>query len=220
MKLLLINTCGSEGIVGLAQSGAVVAEQRLPGRGASESLVPAIRTLFERFGWTLAELAGIGVVAGPGSFTGVRVGLSVAKGLCEAGAVGMVALSRLSLLAEAVAAEHLPRVALLDAGRREYFGGLYGPGREPVEELMTEEEARAHVHASSQSVTCEARVVDSLGRVVQLVQEPGARQMLATLQQRIAAGAWSDVALTDAHYLRRTDAELLVKARERRDASR
>ena len=62
-------------------------------------------------------------------------------------------------------------------------------------------------------MTCEARVMESLGEGVRLVREPGAEEMRRMVTRRIGAGEWSDVALTDAHYLRRTDAELLVKAR-------
>ena len=208
MKLLLINTCGAEGVVGLAESGSVLVEEWLPGRGSSESLVPAIRALFQRFGWRIGELAGVGVATGPGSFTGVRVGLSVAKGMCEAGGVGMVAMSRLALVADGA------RVALLDAGRGEYYGGIYEAGRAAVESLMTEE-ACGLIEAQVPAVTCEARVVEALGERVRLVREPGAKEILRMMSRRIGAGEWSDVALTDAHYLRRTDAELLAKARLR-----
>ncbi len=211
MRLLLINTCGAEGVVGLTEAGSVVAEEWLPGRGSSELLVPAIRGLLGGAEWKVGELAGVGVVTGPGSFTGVRVGLSVAKGLCEAGGVGMVAMSRLALVADG--AEGSGRVALLDAGRGEYYGGFYGAGLDPVESLVTEAEARDRIEPPGAVVTCEARVVEALGERVRLVREPGVEEMLRMASRRIGAGEWSDVALTDAHYLRRTDAELLAKAR-------
>ena len=78
----------------------------------------------------------IGVVVGPGSFTGVRVGLSAVKGLCDAGGVGMVAMSRLELVARAVpAVDGLIAVALLDAGRGEFYGRwLYRGGGQAVGE--------------------------------------------------------------------------------------
>ena len=215
MKLLLINTCGAEGVVGLAEAGSVLAEEWLPGRGASESLVPAIRALFHLFGWRLGELAGVGVVTGPGSFTGVRVGLSVAKGLCEAGGVGLVAMSRLALVAEA--AGIATGLALLDAGRGEYYGRVYEARRDAAEALMTATEARRWIDTQAAVVTCEARVVEALGKGVRLVREPGAEEMTRRTLRRVEAGEWSDVALTDAHYLRRTDAELLAKARAARD---
>src|ERR1700710_519296 len=104
MRVLLIHTAGSEGSVALADTGlaeAVVESGGLPGRSSSERLVPAVRRLMEGSGFRLQELAAVVVVHGPGSFTGVRVGLSAAKGLSEAGGVPLIAVSRLALLAAA-----------------------------------------------------------------------------------------------------------------------
>lgn len=204
--MLLINTCGGEGVVALAEEGRVVAEERLPGRGSSESLMPAVRRLFEGAGWRVGELTAVGVVVGPGSFTGVRVGLSAAKGLCEAGAVGMVAMSRLAL----VAGED--GVALLDAGRGEYYCGVYRGGAKVLEELVKGEDVGALLEQGA-GATCEERVAAALGEPVRLMPEPGAEEMLAMVLRRIKAGEWSDVATADANYLRRTDAELLVGGR-------
>ncbi len=81
MRLLLIHTAGNEGSVALAEAGKVVAAEVLPGRSSSERLVPAVRRLMELQGWSLRDLKAVVVVHGPGSFTGVRVGLSAAKGL-------------------------------------------------------------------------------------------------------------------------------------------
>ena len=61
--------------------------------------MPAVRRLMEASGFRLNELAAVVVVHGPGSFTGVRVGVSAAKGLSEAGGVPLIAVSRLALLA-------------------------------------------------------------------------------------------------------------------------
>src|SRR3981081_4817959 len=102
MRILLIQTAGGGGSVALAATEAgqaIVATEVLPGRTSSERLVPAVRRLMEGVGWRLSELAAVVVMHGPGSFTGVRVGLSAAKGLSEAGGVPLIAVSRLALLA-------------------------------------------------------------------------------------------------------------------------
>jgi len=217
-RVMLINTCGVEGVVALAEGASVVAEERLPGRGSSEHLMPAVRGLMEGQGWRVRELGAVGVVIGPGSFTGVRVGLSAAKGLCEAGGVKMVAMSRLELVARSYASEsHVSEsrhgapsvVAVLDAGRGEYFCGVYRDG-ECVSEEMLGLEAVREILLRGRGVTCEARVAQSLGIGVELVAEPGAEAMLALARRRIEASAWNDVAAVDANYLRRTDAELLM----------
>lgn len=211
MRLLLINTCGAEGVVALAEDAAVLSVELLPGRSASENLLPAVRRLMEALDWRVRDLAAIAVVVGPGSFTGVRVGLSAAKGLCEAGGVGMIAMSRLALVAAASEADG-EALAVLDAGRGEYFCGVYIDGEQVSEQLLRLEEVTA-LRADRRVVTCEARVADSLAGGVDLVAEPGPATMLAMSLSRIQAGQWSDVASVDANYLRRTDAEILVHGR-------
>ena len=101
MRLLLIDTCGTVGSVALATEGGVVARAEMAGRSASERLVAVVREMLAAAGWSLRELTAIVVVSGPGSFTGVRVGLSAAKGFSEAAGVPVVAISRLGVLAAA-----------------------------------------------------------------------------------------------------------------------
>lgn len=210
MRLLLINTCGAEGVVALAEDASVVAVELLPGRSSSEQLMPAVRRLMEAHGWQVRELAAIAVVIGPGSFTGVRVGLSAAKGLCEAGGVGMIAMSRLALVA--ASGRGGEKAALLDAGRGEYFCGVYSAGSRISEELLRAEEVSSRMDGRV-AVTCESQVADGLGSGVDLVSEPGPAEMLAMALTRIESEEWSDVASVDANYLRRTDAEILVHGR-------
>ena len=214
MRLLLIHTCGAEGVVALAEDASVVGVELLPGRSSSEKLLPAVRRLMEERGWLVRDLAAIAVVIGPGSFTGVRVGLSAAKGLCEAGAVGMVAMSRLALVAAGIDAEG-EALVVLDAGRGEFFCGVYRDGERVSEQLLRVEEVKA-LCLDRHVATCEARVAESLARIgihAELIPEPGPAAMLAMSVKRIQLAQWSDVATVDANYLRRTDAEILVYGR-------
>src|SRR5438445_6498658 len=149
MRVLLIHTAGGEGSVALADTEAaraIVAAEVLPGRTSSERLVPAVRQLMQELGWRLGELAAVVVVAGPGSFTGVRVGLSAAKGLSEAGGVGVIAVSRLALLAASVDPAGGPVHAVLDAGRGEVYYGEY-VGRRWLREALTNGEGMLAVVA-------------------------------------------------------------------------
>lgn len=150
----------------------------------------------------------VGVVVGPGSFTGTRVGLAAAKGLSEGFAARMIAMSRLALVAAAADAAG-SMIALLDAGRGEFYCGLFPESRE---QLLRRDEVYA-LMAGRTSVTCEARVAQSLGDSILLSPEPGPEPMLRMVQDRAAREDWSDVAITDVNYLRRTDAELLAASR-------
>ena len=196
MLALVLNTCGERGIVGLADKAGVRREVTLPLKGTSEALMPAVREVLG--GLAVAELGAVGVVVGPGSFTGVRVGLAAAKGLCEAGGVGLIGLSRLGLLAGD------DGVAVLDAGRGEFYCGVYAGGAMTWERLV----GRGELDGLGGMVTCESRAAEALGERARLVAEPGAAEMFGAVEMRVRAGLWSDVGALDANYLRRTDAEV------------
>ena len=223
MRILLIHTAGSEGSVALADTGAerpIVAAEVLPGRTSSERLVPAVRRLMGGLGWKLSELAAVVVVHGPGSFTGVRVGVSAAKGFSEAGGVPLIAISRLALLAASVDGGGGPMHSVLDAGRGEFYFGEYVGGRCLREVLMTGEDVRVAA-VDGIVVACEAKVTEGLGALglgVQMVDEPSAGDALPLALARIEAGEFDDAATLDANYLRRTDAEIFAKPAAQRDA--
>ncbi len=123
MSLLVlgVDTCGPSGSVALARlEGAlasILGQKELEGRSYSATLVAAVGTLLEEHRVKLADVGAIVVVSGPGSFTGVRVGLSAVKGLAEPGQIPVVAVSRLAVLA----AKAGVMTAALDAHRHEVF---------------------------------------------------------------------------------------------------
>lgn len=119
MRILLIDTCGTTGSVALALDETCLQRATLAARSASSELLPAIEALLQNAGWRLAQLNCIAVVSGPGSFTGVRVGMSAAKGLCVALNCPIVAVSRLEVLANVSGL--LSGYAVLDAGRNEVY---------------------------------------------------------------------------------------------------
>jgi tRNA threonylcarbamoyladenosine biosynthesis protein TsaB len=212
-RLLLIDTAGTAGTIALSEDECVIATAELPGRSASERLVAEVRGLMDAKGWRLGDLAAVVVVHGPGSFTGVRVGLSAAKGLCEAGGVPMVAVSRLAVLAAKCGRGVVH--AVLDAGRGEFFYGGYEGGRCLREALLTGDEVRAAV-GSGRAVACEEKVAEGLkGLDVVLVAEPRAESALGIALERVGRGVVDDVATIDANYLRRTDFEIKAKLEAR-----
>jgi tRNA threonylcarbamoyladenosine biosynthesis protein TsaB len=242
LKILLIDTCGATGSIALADSTRPLAVATLPGRSAAERLVPAIHSLAAQAGIALHSLDAIAVVHGPGSFTGVRVGLSAAKGLCHALNLPLVAISRLAVLASLAQQpagvphssrphrdEWVHRVrALLDAGRGEFYSGLYAGGLCLRESLLTRGQFLASVdlaatnsaaslagHGREQQqtlVVCEPAVAQSIAELApQLVAEPAAVSALPLALARIRQRAFDDPATIDANYLRRTDAEIFAK---------
>jgi tRNA threonylcarbamoyladenosine biosynthesis protein TsaB len=225
LNILIIDTCGATGSIALADTTpipAVLAAASLPGRTASERLIATIKELGATTGLGLPSLAAIAVVNGPGSFTGVRVGLSAAKGLCEAVNLPLIAISRLAVLAHLAQSPLCATVhAILDAGRGEFYSGVYMDGICLGEALLTGDELLAAVAATrgqtaDRVVACEATVAQSLAILnPQLLAEPTAADALPLALLRLQGQDFDDVATIDANYLRRTDAQIFAKPRPR-----
>jgi len=216
MKILIIDTCGSTGSIALADGSAIVGSVSLPGRTASERLVATIKDLAASTGVGLQSLDAVVAVHGPGSFTGVRVGLSAAKGLCEALNLPLVAISRFAVLAHLAEPASGVRVqALFDAGRGEFYSGIYVDGTCVGEGLKTRDEVVAgvrDVEVPLVVVACEAVVAQSIAELApRLLAEPAAEDAFPLALDRIERGKFDDVATIDANYLRRTDAEIFAK---------
>jgi len=215
--LLAIDTCGPTGSVALGRLAGrdldVLGQVELEGRSCSTTLVPAVETLLKQAQVTLKEIGGIVVVNGPGSFTGVRIGLAAVKGFAEAGADGIeipvVALSRLDVLSRKAS---VPSAAL-DAHRDEVFLRLERLGTAPRELLAGAREFAAIDPAPLRVAVCDDAAAARLSvawPATQLVRvaAPLAKDALRMGEARLIAGAYADLALLDAHYLRRSDAEI------------
>jgi tRNA threonylcarbamoyladenosine biosynthesis protein TsaB len=106
----------------------VVAAEDLERGRASAEVVAAVRRLLAGVGWGIKELDAVGVVSGPGSFTGMRTGLAAAKGMCEATGVRLVGVSRLAVLAQKAGV--VEGYVALDAGRGEVYVRDVASGQE------------------------------------------------------------------------------------------
>lgn len=111
-------------------------------RDAAGWLHPAIQRLLQQSGTEISQLEAVAVSAGPGSYTGLRVGMATAKGLCYALDIPLIAVNTLRMMA-AAAAKVCTAVDLLcpmiDARRMEVFTALYKPSLEefsPTESLI------------------------------------------------------------------------------------
>ena len=99
---------------------------RLAGRPAhAAELMPAVAEVVQRSGLGWGDVGAIAVGVGPGTFTGLRIGLATARALAVAGGVGLRPVSSLAALAEGIEAKQ--RLPLIDARRGELFAALYGP---------------------------------------------------------------------------------------------
>jgi tRNA threonylcarbamoyladenosine biosynthesis protein TsaB len=217
MLLMGVDTCGPSGSIALARlsEGKLesLGQTELLGRSYSATLVAAVGDLLNRTGTNLAQLRAMVAVNGPGSFTGVRVGLSAVKGLAEPFQIPVIAVSRLEVLA------HKADVAssALDAHRHEAFLRLAVHGAETRELLAGRAELAAIGSWPDRVAVCDDSAVLLLGEawpVARLIRvaAPTASDALELAVPRILAEDFVDLALLDGHYLRRSDAEIFGEA--------
>src|SRR5438067_12268527 len=153
MLLLAADTSGKHGSIALArlpqQSTSrqnseqieVIETVPLAGGTFSAQLVPQIAALLSKHGFTKEDFGAFAVVSGPGSFTGLRVGLAAIKALAEVMRKPIAAVSLLEAVAMAGGVEG-DVIAALDAGRNEVYAGEYEVGatsKRHSERLLTRE---------------------------------------------------------------------------------
>jgi tRNA threonylcarbamoyladenosine biosynthesis protein TsaB len=215
--LLGIDTCGPTGSVALGRLAGrdleILGQTELEGRSYSATLVAAVAALLANAGVTLRDLGGIVAVNGPGSFTGVRVGLSAVKGLAEPAQIPVVAISRLEVLSRK---SGVPSCAL-DAHRGEVYLRLEELGKRPKELLAGAQELAAIDPPPLRVAACDEAAAVLLaaawpGTQLARCEAPVAADAFRLGEARLVAGGNVDLALLDGNYLRRSDAEIFGEA--------
>jgi tRNA threonylcarbamoyladenosine biosynthesis protein TsaB len=147
--LLALDTSTRVASVALFDGERVLSETTwLAGREHSTRLLLEVESSLARVGRTQVEVSGLVVAHGPGSFTGVRVALSVAKGIAAGLSIPAWGVSSLAVVAHAAGWSELPVRAVVEAGRQRYATALFSNGRcvgqprlatvEQLVELVTE----------------------------------------------------------------------------------
>jgi tRNA threonylcarbamoyladenosine biosynthesis protein TsaB len=122
-RILLIETSGRRGQVGAATGRDLIARRELdPARTHARDLAPAIKSVLEDAGWSARDLSAVFVSVGPGSYTGLRVGVMAAKALAYAVKCDFLAVETFA----AIAAGSVPSAAALDVVSDGLRGLLYG----------------------------------------------------------------------------------------------
>ena len=128
-RLLLVDTSGASCGVALCHGDRLLGEFILShGRVRSASLLSGVESLLSAACLDISSLDGFAVTTGPGSFTGLRVGLATVKGLALAAAKPVIPLSSLALLALNLPQAPLPVCPMFDARKKEVYAALYQTG--------------------------------------------------------------------------------------------
>lgn len=195
-RVLALDTTGEVGSLALVEDEQVVEEVEMESAdGFAHVLFGEIEKMLERRGLRIEEIDLFAAGSGPGSFTGVRVGLTAVKGLAEA--TGRRAAAVSNLRAVASLGRGVLRGAWIDARRGEIYGGVYNDALELMgdEVVMARERWIAMLPAGAEIVERGTRpLAGAVGRI-------------AAIDPELAR----DPAEVEANYVRRSDAELLWK---------
>jgi tRNA threonylcarbamoyladenosine biosynthesis protein TsaB len=193
-------------------------------------LLPAVAEVLRAAGLGMAEVDGYAVAAGPGSFTGVRVGLTTVKAWGEVYGKRIAAVSRLEALAVQSNGEEPHVAAFADARRGQVFGAVYRCAETGLERLgeemvippgrFVEMAAELTSGGSVSWVSTDAECVlqdaawsarESRGEKVERVSSVLAPAIGRIGMTQLAAGRHTDALALDANYVRRSDAEIFWK---------
>lgn len=247
MLLLVTDTSGKDGFVGLVRAGdganpdrvEVVEEVALAGGTFSAQLVPQISGVLEKHGFRKTDIGAFVVVSGPGSFTGLRVGLAAIKALAEILQKPIIPVSVLEVLApfsRSIGASHdapsltmLRYAVALDAARGEAFVGEYEISSEANcspkavgESLLSLDNLAALLESGVLQwiSTPDQTIFDALGRIVseskkrrvrRTARRPRSQEVSILGLRKLKAGETVPPEQLEANYIRRTDAEVFLK---------
>jgi tRNA threonylcarbamoyladenosine biosynthesis protein TsaB len=225
MLLIAIDTSGRHGSIALARAGErsgdsddveVIEIAPLVGGTFSAQLIPQISELLARNGFTKNEVGAFAVASGPGSFTGLRIGLAAVKALAEVleKPIAAVSLLEVCVLTSGVQGKIM---AVLDAGRGDVYLGEYEmpatPGQVPREHIVTRNEffaqAKGWTVVTPDSVLAES--AGAAGLAVSTLPPISAAEVARLGWRKIQSGETVTPEQLEANYIRRTDAEMLEK---------
>jgi len=221
LLILAIDTTSDSGSIALVESVNVIEEVLLDSPdGFAHVLFGEIERLLGRHGLALDQLDGFASAAGPGSFTGVRVGLTAAKGLAEATGRKVVAVSNLQALASF--GTHELRAVVIDARRGEVYAAVYDSALNLVrDELVIKYDAwlttlpwgdiQFNPEVDLEFISA-GFPITGVGDAPVM---PESRALAGAIGKiaagRLAKGLAQDPSEIDANYVRRSDAEVFWK---------
>ncbi len=229
MTILALDTTSRLGSVALLRDGALLEVRAIEApKGFAANLYPEIRGLLERNNTALTDVDCFAAASGPGSFTGIRIGLTAAKSLAEVNGKKVVGVSNLRAMAEL--GEGRFRAPVMDARRGEVYAAVFDEdGQAVADEVVTPWPAfvdlvdgrdvtflstETSLFGADGAAPLDAGENETETTSHMTLDTPLAAGVARLAKQTMTAGEALDPEELDANYVRRPDAELNWKPPE------
>ena len=210
--ILNIETATKNCSVSLSKNGQTVAIKEVSEEQFShaEKLHLFIKEVLAVEGISLENLNAVAVSKGPGSYTGLRIGVSAAKGLCYALNIPLIAIDTLAVLAEKISVDSGIIVPMIDARRMEVFTQMFRGDYAPLsvaEALIVDETAFADISENIHligdgALKCKTVLTDVKFIFHEQVVYPSANEMSRLSYKKYVENTFEDVAYFEPYYLK------------------
>jgi len=222
-KILLLETSTSKCSAALSDGERIISHRETEDpRAHASRLCPFVDGILKEAGLAISDLDAVAVSGGPGSYTGLRVGVSTAKGLCFGGEKPLISVGTLDVLAwQAIEAHTLPSGAIIipmvDARRMEVYTQTFSTAGEPLSECeakVLDADSFSDLFASGNILVFIGDGVEKYRRFLEehspekvsvcifMEQCPDARAMAVPASRKAASGLFEDSAYYEPFYLK------------------
>ncbi|RBN51020.1 tRNA (adenosine(37)-N6)-threonylcarbamoyltransferase complex dimerization subunit type 1 TsaB [Flavobacterium psychrolimnae] len=210
--ILNIETATKNCSVALAKDGKTILCKEIAEEGYShaERLHVFIEAIIEEAGIALQDLSAIAVSQGPGSYTGLRIGVSAAKGLCYALDIPLIAVDTLQALAAQVTISSGLIIPMIDARRMEVYSAIFSPSLEKKREVLAqiidensfEDRQETLYFIGDCAEKCKSILTKENHVFLEEIVYPSAKEMSALSFEKFKISDTVDVAYFEPYYLK------------------
>ena len=210
--LLNIETSTKNCSVSVAKDGETIALREIATEGYShaEKLHVFIEEVLAEAKITYKELSGVAIGSGPGSYTGLRIGVSAAKGLCYALEIPLIAIESLTILASKVGISDGVIIPMLDARRMEVYCSVFDQDQNIIQKTSAKildensfEEVQGPIYIVGDcQEKCQSVLIDDRFNFLPDFQYPSAQEMATLSYSKFKAEQFEDVSYFEPFYLK------------------
>ncbi len=211
-RILCLETATTNCSVGIAEDGKLISlkEDNSKNYSHAEKLHVFINEILEENDLNAEELDAVAVSKGPGSYTGLRIGVSAAKGLCFSLNIPLISIPTLQLLAKKLEGESDLVIPMLDARRMEVYSAVFDSAgnqlRETKAEVLEENSFEGYlekkVHFIGNGVAKFEEICKSPNAVFHKMEFPSAKEMAQIAEMKYKKSDIEDVAYFEPYYLK------------------